>query len=390
MNPSHTSLPVIPPAYSTYRQQFGHGKIEHINLAILQCDFIPRMLYPFPPPNPPEISALAFATNVLLLIPVLAAAFGAFRGTERRKWRSVLRNWGIAVALVAAVCGIGMASEEIRTYMRWYFLLVWLVVGPVSAISVVVQARGRRPTLRFVFGWLAATSLIVLLFSPAISIAKQAARRVQCQNNLRNLGLHCLALRKEPIEAPIKTSDGDPPVSWRTRVYGTRDYDSEPVLPPFDLAKPWNHAANLPLASVRAAAFVCPANFNPVDEMHRYYTAYAAVTGPKTAFPDREALPIEKFTDGTSNTIIYGEAPGLKIVWTEPRDIDISREPVAINLPGTKRGESPGTLSSYHAGGAGVVFADGHVRFLSNSIKPEVLKALLTATGGESLADKDY
>jgi prepilin-type processing-associated H-X9-DG protein len=127
-----------------------------------------------------------------------------------------------------------------------------------------------------------------------------------------------------------------------------------------------------------------------VDDLHRYFTAYAGITGPQTAFPGGKALPIAKFTDGTSNTIVYGEAPGLKIVWTEPRDIDISREPIGIDLPGPRRGESPGTLSSYHSGGATAVFADGSVRFLSNNIKPAVLQALLTATGGESVGNEGF
>ena len=125
--------------------------------------------------------------------------------------------------------------------------------------------------------------------------------------------------------------------------------------------------------------------------MDRYFTAYAAVTGPQTAFPGCQALPITQITDGASSTIVYGEAPGLKIVWTEPRDIDISLVTMGINLPGTRRGESPGTFSSYHPpGGATVVFADGSVRFLSERINPAVLKALLTATGGEPVADETY
>jgi prepilin-type processing-associated H-X9-DG protein len=169
-----------------------------------------------------------------------------------------------------------------------------------------------------------------------------------------------------------------------------RDYDAEPQIPPFDPTKPWNDVANLALGRFRAGAFVCPANFNRVDEMQRHYSAYAAVTGPDTAFPDGQALPVAKFIDGTSNTIVYGEAAGLRIVWTEPRDIDISREPIGINLPGKGRSQSPGTLSSYHSGGAVVVFADGHVRFISNGINSAVLKALLTATGGEPLPDESY
>ncbi|HEY3968433.1 MAG TPA: DUF1559 domain-containing protein [Planctomycetaceae bacterium] len=109
-----------------------------------------------------------------------------------------------------------------------------------------------------------------------------------------------------------------------------------------------------------------------------------------TAFPKSQALPPEQITDGKSTIILFGEASGLNIVWTEPRDIDTARLPVGINLPGCRRGDSHGTLSSYHRGGANVVFADGRVKYLSEQIDPSVLKALLTATGGEAVDDSRF
>jgi prepilin-type processing-associated H-X9-DG protein len=124
--------------------------------------------------------------------------------------------------------------------------------------------------------------------------------------------------------------------------------------------------------------------------MGRFFTAYAAATGPMTAFPKSQALPPEQITDGKSTIILFGEASGLNIVWTEPRDIDTARLPVGINLPGCRRGDSHGTLSSYHRGGANVVFADGRVKYLSEQIDPSVLKALLTATGGEAVDDSRF
>ena len=86
---------------------------------------------------------------------------------------------------------------------------------------------------------------------------------------------------------------------------------------------------------------------------------------------------------------MLGECSGLNIVWTEPRDIDTSKQKIGINLPGDRPGTSSSILSSYHRGGAYVTFADGHVQFLSETIDPKVLQALTTATGGEKVTD-DY
>ena len=327
---------------------------------------------------------LAFAANSLLMLLSLATALGAFRKSVQRSFR--LRSWGIAVVLMSAVCAFGLAFEQIRIDMDLYFVLAWMVIGPVSLISIVAEVRGKRPATGQVLSWLVPVGLTVfLVVPPMISTAKQAGRRVQCMQNLRNLGN---AFPLAPVRGfPDRLANGTPPHSWRISAYSRDDI----VGPGFDLDKSWSDTANLAVARERVGAFFCPANFNPKDDLQRYYTAYAAVTGPKTAFPDGKALAITQFTDGTSYTIVYGEAPGLQIVWTEPRDIDISRDAIGINLPGSRRGKSPGTLSSYHpSGGATVVFADGRVRFLSDQIDRGVLKALLTATGGESLSDEAF
>jgi prepilin-type processing-associated H-X9-DG protein len=386
VNPSYTMLRSFLPAVRPFVQRRGMMRCIHDRFSRSGA-----RMYAFPPPNPPEISALAFAANVLLMIVALAAALGGFQ-RHNTGLRSILRRWGIASALVVAICGFGLAFEECRTYMPLYFGFIWAAALPVTLASVIKQVRGNRPAIRSVLGWLAAIGFLVFLCSPAISIAKQAGRRVQCMNNLRNIGLLFPTEENQAFRYPNMTTEGNPPLNWRTRIYTEfrQVEDSGHQSPTYERTKPWNDPANVALARERFGPFVCPANFNPVDELNRYYTAYAAVTGPQTAFPGGKALAIAKFADGTSNTIAYCEAPGLRIVWTEPRDIDISRDPVGINLPGPRRAESPGTLSSYHSGGATAVFADGSVRFLSNNIKPAVLQALLTATGGESLGDDGF
>jgi len=58
---------------------------------------------------------------------------------------------------------------------------------------------------------------------------------------------------------------------------------------------------------------------------------------------------------------------------------------VGVNLVGQGKRDSPGAVSSYHPHGGFVAMADGSVRFLTNQTDPNVLKALLTADGGEVL-----
>jgi hypothetical protein len=338
------------------------------------------MTCPFPPPIPPQISLLAFAVNLLGMLLVLLATLGEFRRMDRPTRRALWMNWGISVALVAAVAGFGMASDETRLYMPAYFVVIWLVIGPACLISLAIS---NRPTAGTVLGWIFLVGLVVLLILPAYSPARQAGWRSQCKQNLKVMGLAYIESQENQRGPLLLPSEGDPSQSWRTKLYN-QDNRGGPV---FDEKRAWDELANLALARTDPHFCRCPANFHPTDDTGRYLTAYAAITGPQTAFPNGRALPVARISDGLSNTIIFGEAAGLRIVWTEPRDINVSREPIGINLPGMRRLESPGTLSSYHDGGALVALADGSVRFLASTISPTVLKALLTATGGESIAE---
>jgi prepilin-type processing-associated H-X9-DG protein len=46
--------------------------------------------------------------------------------------------------------------------------------------------------------------------------------------------------------------------------------------------------------------------------------------------------------------------------------------------------------SSWHPGGANVVFVDGRCHFLKNTIRPRWLKPLFTIRGGETGDPDDY
>lgn len=87
--------------------------------------------------------------------------------------------------------------------------------------------------------------------------------------------------------------------------------------------------------------------------------------------------------------LLLAEACGQNIVWTEPRDVDVSQVPLGVNLPGSQPLASHGLVSSRHtmldAAGANTLFADGHGEFISNDVDPDVLRALVTAGAGDEV-----
>jgi hypothetical protein len=244
------------------------------------------------------------------------------------------------------------------------------------------------------------------LLIPAINPAQEAARRTSCRNNLKAVAhaLHRYHDDHGRLPSPDVVAEGSTSAtSWRIDLPQFVSADHAPSLghtydrqlaSGYDRALPWDDAANLPIAQRQPQLFWCPANRTPQDDQQRWYSAYAFLTGPGTAFPSDGPLRIIDITDGTSTTLLVVEACGRSIVWTEPRDVDVSRETIEINAPGERPGTSAGILSSYHEfgvdGSAQAAFADGSVRFLSRAISPDVLRKLTTATGGEGISDGEF
>jgi prepilin-type processing-associated H-X9-DG protein len=253
-------------------------------------------------------------------------------------------------------------------------IIVWLFIRALKKSSVLHFLGAAIPI-----------ACLVLLCLPKIQGAKEAARRSQCRANLRDLGV---ALRRWEVEKgrlpdPITKHTESPPTSWRVALLSL--LGKAALSDRYDPKLTWDAPPNIKVSQTNPEIYVCPTNFNSKDQDGRYFTAYLLVTGPQTAFPNGAGIELEEITDGLAHTLLLGEAAGLNVVWTEPRDIDVATQPIGINLDGQHETDSPALFSSYHAFGAQVLFADGRVRYLSQDIDPAVLRALTTSSAGDSV-----
>ena len=73
-----------------------------------------------------------------------------------------------------------------------------------------------------------------------------------------------------------------------------------------------------------------------------------------------------------------------------PQDVQLAETELLINGPGSELGKSDGAMSSFHTGGVQVLIADGSVRFIGSEIDKDVLKALTTANGSETISADDF
>jgi prepilin-type N-terminal cleavage/methylation domain-containing protein/prepilin-type processing-associated H-X9-DG protein len=243
-----------------------------------------------------------------------------------------------------------------------------------------VRASSRRHpggfTLIELLVAIAIIGVLIALLLPAVQAAREAARRIQCVNNLKQLGL--------ALQNYIGVNGVVPPAALDTRVAaGTLSsnggFSAHARLLPFLEQQPLYDAANfsidvingapgvwsnLTVVSSRLSGFLCPSDLPPRWQSITVgaYTApgnsYFASVGSSLEFDSSRVggppngifsyiktggggpVALAEISDGTSNTIAFGEwriGDGQPDVLTVPSDIIfVGTYPpgVARNTPG--------------------------------------------------------
>jgi prepilin-type processing-associated H-X9-DG protein len=206
----------------------------------------------------------------------------------------------------------------------------------------------------------------------------ERATRSQCVNNLKQitLAMHNYHDRHHTFP-PAYTVDkaGKPLLSWRVLILPF--IEQEALYKEFHLDEPWDSPHNKTLIDRMPPTYRCPASRGKRADVGK--TTYLVPRGASTIFPGPEGVKIQQVTDGTSNTIIMVDAGDDRAVpWTKPEDWEIGP---SIDLKG---------IFGHHPEGTNFAFADGSVRFLKETISPELIRKLITCNGGELLSSDDY
>jgi hypothetical protein len=216
-------------------------------------------------------------------------------------------------------------------------------------------------------GTLMIMPILLALLLPAVQAAREAARRNQSMNNMKQISLallnHEAARRQLPAAGNAGAANGSQ-LSWRVHIL---PYIDEAVLyEQFHLDEPWDSPHNHALLERMPEIFKDPGGQLPPG-----HTAYLAVTGPQTVFGDGARGPrTREIVDGTSNTILFVEAePDASVPWTKPEDL-------AFDPNDPMRGVQNARFNGFLA-----AFADSHIEFISDKANPETVQAMMTATG---------
>ncbi|WP_435009356.1 DUF1559 domain-containing protein [Tundrisphaera lichenicola] len=214
---------------------------------------------------------------------------------------------------------------------------------------------------------------------PAVQASREAARRAQCVNSMKQIGLamhNYHAANDHFPPAVLLGPDGKTPYSWRVALLPY--LEGQAIYSQYKFDEPWDGPNNSKLIPLMPPVYRHPGDDRPG------MTPYFVPTGPDTLFPDRrEGMGIREVTDGTSNTIMVVEAQ-REIPWTKPEDIAYGP------LPADGSKKPLPDLGTLHPVGFDALFADGSVRFISANVNPSVLRALFTRAGEEVISADAY
>jgi prepilin-type processing-associated H-X9-DG protein len=306
--------------------------------------------------------------------------------------------WCWAGAFLIAPFAIGAISPQLDpdvSRASWptfagYVFLFWISgLFGMRSIHKRLQAKTMTSPFGCLGPMLVAIGLFLgfaKLFSETSVTPRSASERSHCRSNLKQIGIALHNFHDVYGHFP-ESAVGEPAVSWR--VHALPFLDNPDLFETYDQTGLWDSEKNTDIATQGVSHLRCPSTETTTDNRGRWFTHYAMVAGQKTIGDRHGPRSIKDFSDGTSNTLAVVEAAGLNIVWTEPRDTQVSDQNLGINLTGRTSRKSPALISAWHRRGGNVLMADGSAHFLSHNMDPKVLKTLTTVDGDDSVEGWD-
>lgn len=181
----------------------------------------------------------------------------------------------------------------------------------------------------------ATTGVMVALLLPALQTAREAARRAQSINNLKQIGLGILnyeSAHKFFPQTGIRDKEGKPLLSWRVQILPY--IDQMQLYKEFHLDEPWDSEHNQKLIPLMPGTYDSPNVMMGTEGK----TVYLAPVSPWSIIRDKPTR-IADVLDGSSNTILLVEANlEQAVIWTKPEDLSVSAEEPGRGLGGLRAG----------------------------------------------------
>lgn len=258
---------------------------------------------------------------------------------------------------------------------------------------------------------IAIIAILIGLLLPAVQKVREAAARMQCSNNLKQIGLalhnyHDRVGSFPPGYLSGIASDGSdtgPGWGWATMILP--DVEQDNLYRQINLTQ---RIAVTPARLTSLNVFRCPSDDGPKTFLTVSVVAEVAFANYVGCFGTQEIedgpdlgdgmfyrnsrVRLGDVRDGTSNTIAVGERTAKRSLstWTGvvpgADEAQILVLGIADHTPSHPAGH-PDDFASKHSGVTNFLFVDGSVRGISSSIDPRTWNGLATRSGGEILGN---
>ena len=298
-----------------------------------------------------------------------------------------------------------------------------------NALNLVRRSRGF--TLIELLVVIAIIAVLISLLLPAVQSAREAARRAQCTNNLKQLALGVANYESANGCLPSTSFSGSTPAQYQSPnfsvfVFLTSFIEQQQVYNATNFNLSDYEIDNITIAGVAINTLMCPSdswqptvissntpnasfveNVNAIPAGSTYYQQFTSYGANQGTYPgtwqqsygqaefaqyngviyNDSHVKLSAITDGTSNTFLFGERAQTFFAQNDPtyqnsdgswNSYHWSDTMVTTYFPpNVTQGSSsitslgtavPTDAESRHPGGVNFAFCDGSVRFIKNSI----------------------
>lgn len=303
----------------------------------------------------------------------------------------------------------------------------------IENIMKLIYTRERRAfTLVELLVVIAIIGILIGMLLPAVQQVREAARRIQCGNNVRQIGLAAMNYESAHMHFPPGWQTGaelqpvsDPGWGWSAIILPFIEANN--LADSIDFNVPIDDPVHQNQIQQVLPVYLCPSD--PSEEIHEMNVAVqeeGSMEGPDDSsillmasrtnyqgifgsdgledmpargngvFFANSEVTFGEITDGSSNTIVVGESTQIHgpISWiglvdnlTAPaaRIVSLADHPLSeIETGGIE------DLNSFHPGGINATLGDGSTHFVSIDIAFDVYQALSTRSGGEVVSVSDF